>query len=70
MMSVCHKQVRMNSLARWWREEDGQDLTEYTLLLAFVVLISAALLLTNQKAIDTIWLVTNNNLSAAASVIQ
>jgi Flp pilus assembly pilin Flp len=58
------------SFRTWWGEEDGQDLTEYTLLLAFVVLISAALLLTNQKAIDTIWLVTNNNLSAAVSAVQ
>lgn len=60
----------MNFLRKLWREDDGQDLVEYTLLLAFVVITSAALLLTNQAAINTIWLVTDNNLSAARSAIQ
>lgn len=60
----------MNALRNLRREEDGQDVVEYTLLLAFVVITSAALLLTNQEAINTIWLVTNDNLSAAQSVIQ
>jgi Flp pilus assembly pilin Flp len=60
----------MNFLKKLWREDDGQDLVEYTLLLAFVVVMSAALLLTNQEAINTIWGVTNDNLSAARSVIQ
>lgn len=60
----------MNTLKCWYREEDGQDLTEYTLLLAFVVLISAALLLTNRDAMVTIWGAADNNLSAAKNVIQ
>ena len=32
-------------LKRFWREESGQDLIEYTLLLAFVALASASLFL-------------------------
>jgi Flp pilus assembly pilin Flp len=60
----------VNALRRCYRDEGGQDLIEYTLLLAFVVLTSAALLLVNQSAISGIWNVTNNNLSAARSVIQ
>ncbi|HOL73395.1 MAG TPA: hypothetical protein PLA43_04425 [Bryobacteraceae bacterium] len=60
----------MSALRNLWREDDGQDVVEYTLLLAFVVITSAALLLTNQEAINAIWVTTNNNLSAAQSVIQ
>jgi Flp pilus assembly pilin Flp len=37
------------------RDEIGQDLTEYALLLAFVVVASAALLLLNSSAIAGIW---------------
>lgn len=49
------------------RDEQGQDLVEYTLLLAFIVLASAALLLHNRQALETIWTVTNNNLAVAAT---
>ena len=34
-----------NFLKRFWQEEEGQDLIEYTLLLAFVALASASLFL-------------------------
>jgi Flp pilus assembly pilin Flp len=33
----------MSFLKSFWREEQGQDLIEYTLLMAFVALASAAL---------------------------
>ena len=50
-------------------DEGGQDLIEYTLLLAFVVMASAAMFLGGGASINVIWTLTNNNLSAAASVI-
>ncbi len=69
-MGIARRLRNMSNIKRWCREEDGQDLTEYTLLLAFVCLISAALLLTNQDAMAAIWGVTDNNLSTALNVIR
>lgn len=47
-------------------EEDGQDVTEYTLLLAFVALVSAALFLNNTSAISQIWTSTTSVMSVGA----
>jgi Flp pilus assembly pilin Flp len=41
------------------REEEGQDLVEYTLLLAFVCLASAALFIGAGKSMAHIWTDTN-----------
>ncbi len=49
-----------------WRDEDGQDLIEYTLLMAFVALGSAALFIGAGKSVSTIWSTTNSTLSTAA----
>lgn len=51
------------SLKMWLRQEDGQDLVEYSLLLAFVVVTSAALFLYNSASISAVWGKTNNELS-------
>ena len=50
-----------------WKEEEGQDLIEYTLLMAFVALASAALFLGAGGSIKGIWSVTNSQLAAANS---
>jgi Flp pilus assembly pilin Flp len=50
-------------------DEVGQDLIEYTLLLAFMVMASAAMFIGGGASINVIWTITNNNLSQAASVI-
>ncbi|HTT65564.1 MAG TPA: Flp family type IVb pilin [Bryobacteraceae bacterium] len=52
--------------ARLWRDEQGQDLIEYTLMLAFVALASAALFSTAGSSVSTIWSKTNSQLSTAA----
>jgi Flp pilus assembly pilin Flp len=49
------------------REESGQDLVEYSLLLAFVVLASAALFLGAGQSITGIWTVANTKLTDANS---
>ena len=49
------------------RDEQGQDLIEYTLLLAFVALASAALFIGAGNSVKGIWTATNNQLSAANS---
>ena len=55
----------MTFLRNFWNDEQGQDLIEYTLLMAFVALASAALFLGAGGSIKGIWLVTNNQLTQA-----
>jgi Flp pilus assembly pilin Flp len=59
-----------NLMVRFVRDEQGQDLVEYTLLLAFVALASAALFIGAGGNIAGIWNVANSrlvNANAAAS---
>jgi len=56
----------MTLLRNFWNDEQGQDLIEYTLLMAFVALASAALFLGAGGSIKSIWTTTNNQLSSAA----
>ncbi len=55
----------MRILRTLWKDESGQDLIEYTLLLAFVALASAALFIGAGASVQGIWSVTNSQLSAA-----
>ena len=57
----------MTFLRNFWKEEQGQDLIEYTLLMAFVALASAALFLGAGKSISSIWTTTNTQLNNAAT---
>jgi len=57
----------MTFLRNLWNDEQGQDLIEYTLLMAFVALASAALFLGAGGSIKGIWTVTNSQLTAANS---
>ena len=50
------------------KDEQGQDLIEYTLLMAFVALASAALFLGAGGSIKGIWSTSNSQLAAANSV--
>ena len=50
-----------------WKDERGQDLIEYTLLMAFVALASAALFISSGTSISSIWSTSNTQLSTAAS---
>jgi Flp pilus assembly pilin Flp len=52
---------------RLFREEQGQDLIEYTLLLAFVCLAAAALFIPTGRTIASIFSITSKSLSQAAS---
>lgn len=54
-------------ISRFWREESGQDLIEYTLLMAFVALASASLFVSAGSSISGIWGTASNQLSNAAS---
>lgn len=47
------------------KNEEGQDLIEYTLLLAFVALASATLFIGAGRSVSGIWSVTNSRLVVA-----
>ena len=53
-------------LRNLWNNDQGQDLIEYTLLMAFVALASAALFISSGKSVSQIWSTTSSQLSAAA----
>jgi Flp pilus assembly pilin Flp len=55
----------MTYLRNFWTDEQGQDLIEYSLLMAFVALASAALFLGAGNSIKGIWSTTNSQLVAA-----
>ena len=57
----------MKLLKNFLRDEQGQDLVEYTLLLAFVALASAALFLGAGVSVSTIWTQANSRLNQAAA---
>jgi Flp pilus assembly pilin Flp len=52
-------------MQRFLREEQGQDLIEYTLLLAFVALASAALFINAGGSVSGIWDKTQTQLTSA-----
>jgi Flp pilus assembly pilin Flp len=56
-----------NIVKALWQDEQGQDLIEYTLLMAFVALASAALFISSGASISSIWSDTNSQLSSAAT---
>ncbi len=55
-------------LQNFWREEDGQDLIEYSLLITFIAIACAAVLGAGRPAVNSIWQNSNNQLSQANTV--
>jgi Flp pilus assembly pilin Flp len=51
---------------KFWQEESGQDLIEYTLLMAFVALASAAIFIGAGGQVSTIWSSANQTLANAS----
>ncbi len=49
----------MTLLIAFWKKEQGQDLIEYTLLLSFLALASAALFLSTGAGLKSIWTTSN-----------
>ena len=54
-------------LKAFWQEEDGQDMVEYALLLAFIALAAVSLLSGVKGSLNTIWTNVNTNLTSAAT---
>ena len=57
----------MKLLQSLWQGDQGQDLIEYTLLMAFIAMASAALFIGAGASIKGIWSVTNSQLAAASA---
>jgi len=56
-----------NMFMRFVKDEQGQDLIEYTLLMAFIALASAAVFTNAGKSISGIWGAASTELSTANS---
>jgi Flp pilus assembly pilin Flp len=54
-------------LNAFWREEDGQDLVEYSLLLAFIALGAVTILTSTSTSLNKLWSTIGNTLSSAAT---
>ena len=56
-----------NMFKNFLKEEQGQDLIEYTLLMAFIALASAAIFVNAGASVNSIWTKASTQLSTAAS---
>jgi Flp pilus assembly pilin Flp len=56
----------MSLFERFLKDEQGQDLIEYTLLIAFVALASASIFVSAGGSISSIWGAASTQLSNAA----
>ena len=54
-------------LKNFLKDEQDQDLIEYTLLLAFVCLATAALFISSGGSLSGIWITANSQLTSANS---
>lgn len=61
--------MREGQLLRWivnfWRCDQGQDLVEYSLLLAFICLSGAAMFISMGQLTSSIWGIVNSRLAAS-----
>ena len=67
---VTSKPIGGKEMPRWkyiYLDESGQDMVEYTLLMAFVCLASAAMFISVGKNVASIWGYANTSLSQAYS---
>ena len=58
-------EMKKATLSRFLANETGQDLVEYSLLLAFIALAEAAAFMGMSNEVNTIWSAANNHLAAA-----
>jgi Flp pilus assembly pilin Flp len=61
------KKMTMSFMQKFWQDESGQDLIEYTLLLAFVALASASLFVSAGSSVSAIWGSASTQLTNAAT---
>jgi len=54
-------------LMRLWKEEEGQDLTEYALLLVLIALAAITVMSSLGSAINTVFVSASSTLNSAAT---
>jgi Flp pilus assembly pilin Flp len=59
--------IGTKNLGRFIGDETGQDLIEYSLLIAFVALAGAAVFIGMSGSVNSIWSAANSKLAAANS---
>jgi Flp pilus assembly pilin Flp len=57
-------------LIHFWGNEDGQDLVEYTFLVALVAISAIGFLKTQGNAVSTIWVTGNTTVQNAALAVH
>jgi Flp pilus assembly pilin Flp len=55
------------AINRFWIEEDGQDLIEYSLLIVFIAIATMWFVGSGKPAVHTIWTGANSSLSQAGA---
>lgn len=51
-------------MSKLWRDETGNDLVEYSLLLAFICLAGAAMFVGMGRNVNSMWGIVNSRLAA------
>jgi Flp pilus assembly pilin Flp len=65
---VRNEELMISSIVKaFGQQEEGQDLVEYSLLLAFIALAAVALLGSAGNSISTIWTGINSQMTSAAA---
>jgi len=59
------KKEMLALMQKFWREESGQDLIEYTLLLCFIALATASLFLGTGSSLAGMWTKSSNEMAIA-----
>ena len=57
-------------LCSLWREEDGQDLIEYSLLITFIAIATAAVIGSGTNALTGIWTTSNSQIAVANATVS
>jgi len=52
-------------LMRFWKEDDGQDLIEYSLLMAFLAIVGVGVAQGMHNSLTGIWRTSNTTLASA-----
>ncbi len=60
--------MKITTSVSFWRDCQGQDLVEYSLLMAFVCLAGAAFFIGIGDTTSTLWQIVNNRLASANQV--
>jgi Flp pilus assembly pilin Flp len=55
-------------LQNFWRDEQGQDLIEYSLLITFIAVACAAVVGTSGSSTVPIWSTANSEVAAASTI--